>query len=107
MNEEQIITEIIADSGMACSQMIKAIWKAREGDFTTVDQLRKQAEESLNQAHVAQTQLIQRELNGEGVPLTLLMIHAQDHLMTTISLKEMADELIKEIAIRLGKEDVQ
>ena len=37
--------------------------------------------------HKTQTRLIQDEINGEKVDTSLLMIHAQDHLMTALSEK--------------------
>lgn len=102
-NYEQIVTEIIANSGMARSEMIQAIWKARENDFEGADKLMKEAEKNLNQAHLIQTKLLQNEVKGNKTEVTLLMVHAQDHLMTAITVKEIATELIKEIKIRLEK----
>ncbi len=106
MNEEyeKTVTEIIATSGNARSCMIQAIWKAREGAFSEVEALVGQAEQDLNHAHVIQTRLLQQEVSGHPSEVTLLMVHAQDHLMTSITVKELATELIKEIRIRLESE---
>ena len=101
---EQIITEIIASSGTARSCMIQAIWEAREGRFEEVNRLIGEADESLNEAHNIQTDLLQKEVCGNHTAVTLLMVHAQDHLMTAITVKELATELIKEIQYRVQKE---
>lgn len=106
MNDEyeKTVTEIIATSGNARSCMIQAIWRAREGAFNEVDKLIGQAEKDINQAHIIQTGLLQDEVCGRSMPVTLLMVHAQDHLMTSITVKELALELIKEIKIRIEKD---
>jgi PTS system cellobiose-specific IIA component len=53
-----------------------------------------QASEELRQAHQIQTTLIQKEASGEKTEATLLMIHAQDHLMNAITVKELAAEFV-------------
>ena len=45
-------------------------------------------------AHHAQTELIQAEIRGEKAPLNLLMVHAQDHLMTALVVIDLAQEFI-------------
>lgn len=97
---EKVATELIANAGMARSNMLSAINAAREGDFEKVVELKKEADEFLTQAHFSQTTLLQQEVRGEAMEVTLLMVHAQDHLMTAITVKELASELIKEIEIR-------
>lgn len=106
MNEEyeKTVTEIIATSGNARSCMIQAIWKAREATFDEVKKLMDQADKDINHAHIIQTGLLQNEVSGKPMPVTLLMVHAQDHLMTSITVKELATELIKEIQYRIEKE---
>ena len=46
------------------------------------------------EAHKTQTRLIQDEINGEKVDTSLLMIHAQDHLMT-LSEKSLIEKMIE------------
>lgn len=52
------------------------------------------AEKSLVEAHHAQTAMLTQEAQGENVELTLLTVHSQDHLMTAITFKDMAKEII-------------
>lgn len=47
------------------------------------------------EAHKTQTRLIQDEINGEKVDTSLLMIHAQDHLMTALSEKSLIEKMIE------------
>ena len=45
-------------------------------------------------AHLKQTELIKKEANGEKVESSLMLTHAQDHLMTAILLRDMAKEFM-------------
>ncbi|AGT31657.1 hypothetical protein M493_06825 [Geobacillus genomosp. 3] len=45
-------------------------------------------------AHELQTSLLQQEAGGQSTAVTLLMVHAQDHLMTAIAVKELAAEFV-------------
>ncbi|MNR43687.1 N,N'-diacetylchitobiose-specific phosphotransferase enzyme IIA component [compost metagenome] len=50
-----------------------------------------------------QTQLIESD-QGEGkVPVTLVLVHAQDHLMTSMLARELINELIDVHEKLLGK----
>jgi len=57
----------------------------------------------LIEAHHAQTGLLTQEASGDPVELSLLMVHGQDHLMTSIAFKDLAREII-EVYERLEKE---
>ena len=51
--------------------------------------------ESLVQAHHSQTQMLTQEAQGNHVQVTLLTVHSQDHLMTSIAFTDLAEELIE------------
>ncbi len=53
------------------------------------------AKESLVQAHHSQTQMLTQEAQGNHVQVTLLTVHSQDHLMTSIAFTDLAEELIE------------
>ena len=101
---ERVVMEIVTNAGQARSCMLNAIHAAREGDDEKCDALTRQAGEYLGQAHLTQTSLLQAEVRGEHTPVTLIMVHAQDHLMTGITVKELATELICEIRARRALE---
>ena len=54
----------------------------------------KDAEESLVQAHHSQTEMLTQEAQGNHVEVTLLTVHSQDHLMTSIAFTDLAKEII-------------
>lgn len=91
---EQIIMTLIVNCGEARSKSIEAMAEARDGNFEIAESLLISADESLGEAHRVQTNLIVQEAKGTPVKLSLLMIHAQDHLMNAITVREMANEII-------------
>ena len=91
---ENIIFSLISYSGEARSLCMEAMAKAREGDFNGAKEMLKEAEACIGNAHMSQTDLIQKEANGEKTEISLLLIHAQDHLMNAITVKELANEII-------------
>lgn len=91
---EQVLAEMIASSGEARSASLEAIRHAKAGEMDKAEQALETAAKSLSKAHDWQTQLIHREAAGEAVPISLLLIHAQDHLMNAMTLKDLAREVI-------------
>lgn len=86
---------IIANSGDARSFAFGALEAAKAGNFEEADELLKKSEEAATIAHKAQTELLFKEANGEKNEVNVLLVHSQDHLMTSM----LAQELIKEIIL--------
>ena len=96
--KEKISTEneamtIIAFSGEGRSKAFEAIEVARTGAIDDAKKLLEVAKESSIKAHQAQTDLLVREAQGVNNDINMLLIHAQDHLMTS----KLAIELIEEM----------
>ena len=49
----------------------------------------------LFRSHHVQTDLIQSEIQGEHIQVMLLMVHAQDHLMDAMVIRDMAAEFVE------------
>lgn len=92
---EQEIMNIILNAGNARAKCLIALKTARTGDLEKAEEQLKVATESIVIAHKYQTELIQREVSGEKQEVNLLMVHAQDHLMTALAIKDMVIELIE------------
>ncbi len=92
MTEEAMM--FIMHSGSARSYAFEAIEKAKLKDAEGAEQLLEKCKDEINSAHKIQTQLIQSEAKGEVKDITLLMIHAQDHLMTSMLMKDLCCEFI-------------
>ncbi|MBH8599721.1 MULTISPECIES: PTS lactose/cellobiose transporter subunit IIA [Thermoactinomyces] len=97
MNLEQEIFNIILHAGNARGLAYEALEATETFDFDRADQLLKQAEEELEKAHETQTKLIQAEMNGTTFEKSLLLIHAQDHLMTAVSEQKLIERMIRVI----------
>lgn len=83
---------LILHAGNAKSSAMMAIESAREGDFAAADRAMAEAKNELRQAHQCQTDLIQSEARGEATTLSILLIHAQDHLAMAMTATEQAAE---------------
>lgn len=95
MEQELIALNLISNSGVARTKAFEALSKARKGEFNEAKSLLKEAEESPLLAHKAQTELLQAEANGEKLDYSIIMVHAQDHLMTSMLAKELIEEMVK------------
>lgn len=82
---------IIASAGTARSCSFEALAAAQEGDFDRADELLAQASEAALKAHGQQTALLSKEAQGDHTPVDVMLVHAQDHLMTAM----LAQDLIK------------
>lgn len=91
---EEFLMMLLTHAGMGESASKEAMIYARKGDFVKAKELIKVAENAFKEVHKTQTSLIGFD-EGEGkVPMTLILTHIQDHIMTGMLAKEMAQEII-------------
>ena len=91
---EEVIFSIIIHGGNARGKAYDALKFAQEGKFDQAKEALEEAEMELKQAHNIQTDIIQKEAGGEKVEVTVLFVHAQDHLMTAIAEKGLIENMI-------------
>ena len=92
MNREEVQLlgfEIVAYAGDARSKLLEALKQAEAGDFV------EEAGGCIAEAHKAQTSMLTQEASGAEIPYSITMMHGQDHLMTTILLKDVIHHLIE------------
>lgn len=96
MNEELelILMNILTYNGTARSCYVEAIEAAREGDFERCDALFAEGDEAFSQGHHTHAELIGKEANGQPLPVGLIMIHAEDQMMSAETLRIVAGEFI-------------
>ncbi|MBG9979454.1 PTS lactose/cellobiose transporter subunit IIA [Facklamia sp. DSM 111018] len=93
MNEvEKISFKMISALGGAKSSFMEAINFAKEFDFEQADKLIEEGSELLKAGHDVHFELLTKEANKEAVELSVLLIHAEDQLMSAELLKIMAEE---------------
>ncbi|MGX5145676.1 PTS lactose/cellobiose transporter subunit IIA, partial [Enterobacter hormaechei] len=56
--------------------------------------LLREADGYARQAHKMQTKLIEQDAGEARQPMTLIMVHAQDHLMNSLLARELSEEII-------------
>ena len=91
---EMQIMNIIINAGDCKNHAYMALSKVNEGEYEEAEQEMQLANDALAKAHDAQTEMLQKEAGGEKVDFSILFVHAQDHLMTSILAKELVTELI-------------
>lgn len=64
--------------------------KGRDGDVEAARKLLDEGDGHLSNCHSIQTHLISAEANGEVIPYSLMMTHAQDHFITALNWQRMA-----------------
>lgn len=92
---EEIISNIIRHSGKARNYTLEAIALAKTGEFNKAKELIIKADEALGYAHASQTNLIQGEAAADEIEFSLLLMNAEDNLMTTMVFKDLAVEIIE------------
>ena len=91
--------QIIAFSGQARAEIMQAATAARTGDFAGASDLLAKADFSLTSAQQAHLALLEADANGSLGQLTLLVLHAQDHLNGSL----LAQELVAELVLLQGR----
>lgn len=92
---ELVCFEIISSVGNARSLYIEAIQEAKAGNFEKAADLIKEGEESFTQGHHAHAELVQKEAAGEATPFSLILMHAEDQLMSAEGFRIIAEEFIE------------
>lgn len=91
---ELVAFQIIASVGSARSCYIEAIQEAKKGNFAGAEELMAQGDQDFAAGHHAHAGLITKEANQETIDLKLLLMHAEDQLMSAEGFKYIAQEFI-------------
>lgn len=95
VNMEQISMELIGKSGEARSLAFQALKAAKQQQFEEAASLMKQSESCSKLAHKVQSRLLFVESEGKKTEISVLLIHAQDHLMNSLLAQELIQELVE------------
>ena len=91
---EDAVMEIIINAGQSRSLCFEALHAARQGEMEEARNLLREAVGYARQAHHMQTKLIEQDAGEARQPMTLIMVHAQDHLMNSLLARELSEEII-------------
>jgi len=94
LDKVEVAMGLIAGAGDSRSYCMEAIDAARDGNFDEARELVDKAVKAMVETHEAQTDLIRDEMEGRGEAVSLLMVHAQDHLNLALIMRDIAEEFI-------------
>ena len=97
MNENELaIVKIISSSGESKAKAFEALKCVKTKEFNKARELIKESRHLDLEAHNMQTQWIQQEMSQEGESVVgMLMVHAQDHYMTSQLARDLIEELVE------------
>ncbi|MCG8708472.1 PTS lactose/cellobiose transporter subunit IIA [Brenneria sp. 4F2] len=92
--DENTVMELIIHAGEARSCAMEALSAAKKDDWSKADALLADASAAARKAHQIQTALIGADEGSGKIPVNLILVHAQDHLMNAMLCRELVEELI-------------
>ena len=83
--------QLILHSGTGRSMVIEAVRNLlKDGDVAAAKKKITEAGKEIGEAHDIQTAMMSAECDGQPVEKSILLIHAQDHFMTALAVRDMA-----------------
>ncbi|MGI8384904.1 PTS lactose/cellobiose transporter subunit IIA [Robertmurraya sp. P23] len=95
VNLEKICLDIILASGNARGYLLESMEYLKPKNEEKISELFGLAQKELTEAHRSQTSLLTLEAKGDDVKMTVLLVHAQDHLMTTITIRDLVEKFVE------------
>lgn len=92
---EMAIMNIIINAGDCKNHAYMALNNVNEGNYDEADKEMQLANDAIAKAHDGQTLFLHKEANGEKIDISVLFVHAQDHLMTAITEKNLIEQIIE------------
>lgn len=84
MDLETSVMELLVHAGSARSSLLSALQLARRGQFAAAEVKLEEAKAGIGRAHGMQTELIGMDEGVGKIPVSLILVHAQDHLMNAM-----------------------
>ncbi|MBO8163583.1 MAG: PTS lactose/cellobiose transporter subunit IIA [Brevibacillus sp.] len=95
VSDEQVAFQIILHSGNARSNILQALAEFKQDRIDQYEQLMERAEQDLLTAHQNHFRMIQKEAESGEQKLSLLLVHAEDHLMSTMTMKDIVKAMME------------
>ncbi|HGM5490721.1 TPA: PTS lactose/cellobiose transporter subunit IIA [Serratia fonticola] len=92
---EETIMELLVQAGSARSNALSALRCARQGNFAQAAAAMAESHSAVKLAHAKQTELIGLDEGCGKLTVTLITVHAQDHLMNAMVIQDLAQDLIE------------
>ncbi|MEC2054085.1 PTS lactose/cellobiose transporter subunit IIA [Peribacillus psychrosaccharolyticus] len=92
---ELIAFNIISNVGTAKSLVMEALYAAREGLYEEAEAKLKESRQFLLVGHNAHLELIQEEALGKQLTFSLIIMHAEDQMMSVETINDLVIEMIR------------
>lgn len=88
--------QLILHSGVGRSTVIEAVRDMlKDGDVQAAKDKIAEAGKEVGEAHDIQTAMMSAECDGQPVEKSILLIHAQDHFMSSLAVRDMAQLMVE------------
>ncbi|WP_031542721.1 PTS lactose/cellobiose transporter subunit IIA [Mesoplasma photuris] len=94
LNYEKIAFGIISSAGSAKSYAFEAISEAEDGNYDQANKLIELGREDIIKAEQVHMETISFEAQGNKLEFSILLMHAEDQMMSAQMLLEMAEKFI-------------
>jgi len=94
MDIEQICFEMICHVGDARSSFVEAIQQARQKNFSQALELIENGKLNYHLGHAVHARLVQKEMEEEVNHLSLILVHAEDQMMSAENFKILSEEFL-------------
>ncbi|BCJ93937.1 PTS cellobiose transporter subunit IIA [Anaerocolumna cellulosilytica] len=92
---ELLCFEIISSVGASRSCYVEAIQAAKKDDFEKAAELLDEGRKHYRDGHLKHASLIQKEAAGGKTEFSILLVHAEDQMMSAEVLEIFAQELVE------------
>ena len=88
--------QLILHSGTGRSMVIEAVRDMlKDGNVQAAKDKIADAGKEIGEAHDIQTAMMSAECDGQPVEKSILLIHAQDHFMSSLAVRDMAQLMVE------------
>ncbi len=98
INEEQQIFQIILHSGNSRAESYTALREGRKGNLNEAGMAMEKSRDELDKAHRIHREMLSDPDKVTSCP-SLLMVHAQDHLMTAMAEQTLITEMNEQLEL--------
>ncbi|MCI1859484.1 MAG: PTS lactose/cellobiose transporter subunit IIA [Sporolactobacillus sp.] len=92
---ELLCFQMISYNGTARSCYVEAVAKAKQGRYDEAEQLMSEGDKNFTEGHKVHTQVIQSEARGKLENIHLLLIHAEDQMISAETIQIISHEFIE------------
>lgn len=91
---EMLCFQLVAQVGSARSSFVEAINRAENGDFAGAEACFAEGDNTFSAGHALHAEMLKREGEGEQLPFRIIILHAEDLMMSAETLRIIAEKFV-------------